>query len=183
MPTWEGAILRGKQANRCKYSDTPQLNRLRCHLGCGLAWAQGIMCYMGFQIPHLKRQFWWIGAPIVNYSHFLPLAVQKGLNRSICHFSLWTRMGQRMQKFSRISQVAPMCPHGGTHCRHLSNNIEPSVYGGDAPYVKLLWALVISLVISEIVFILFSMFVHRWCSPRTNWRCWYNNNSMVCWSV
>jgi len=27
-----------------------------------------------------------------------------------------------------------MCPHGRTRCRHLSNNIEPSVY---APYVKL----------------------------------------------
>jgi len=36
-----------------------------------------------------------------------------------------------------------MCPHGRTHCHHLSNNIEPSVYGGDAPYVKLLWPLVI----------------------------------------
>ena len=31
----------------------------------------------------------------------------------------------------------------GTHCRHLSNYIEPSVYSGDAPYVKLLWPLVI----------------------------------------
>ena len=30
-----------------------------------------------------------------------------------------------------------MC-HGRTHCRHLANTIEPSVYGGDAPYVKLL---------------------------------------------
>jgi len=39
--------------------------------------------------------------------------------------------------------VAPMCPHGKTRCRHLSNNIEPSVYGGDAPYVKLLWSHVI----------------------------------------
>jgi len=33
--------------------------------------------------------------------------------------------------------VAPMCPCGRTRCRHLSNNIEPSVYGGDAPYDKL----------------------------------------------
>jgi len=36
-----------------------------------------------------------------------------------------------------------MCPHGRTRCRHLSNNIEPSVFGGDAPYVKLLSAHVI----------------------------------------
>jgi len=37
----------------------------------------------------------------------------------------------------------PMCPRGRTHCRHLANTIELSVYGGDAPYVKLLWPLVI----------------------------------------
>jgi len=36
-----------------------------------------------------------------------------------------------------------MCTHGTTRYRHLSNNIEPSVYGSDAPYVKLLRPLVI----------------------------------------
>jgi len=30
-----------------------------------------------------------------------------------------------------------MRPCGRTRGRHLSNNIEPSVYGGDAPYGKL----------------------------------------------
>jgi len=48
-----------------------------------------------------------------------------------------------MHKFNRILQVAPMCFHRRTSCRHLSNNIEPSVYGGNAPYVKLLSPLVI----------------------------------------
>jgi len=48
-----------------------------------------------------------------------------------------------MHEFNGIRQVAPMCPYGRTRCRHLSNNIEPSVYGGDAPYGKLLWPLVI----------------------------------------
>jgi len=48
-----------------------------------------------------------------------------------------------MHMFNRIRQVAPRCPCGRTRCRHLSNNIEPSVYGGYAPYVKLLWPLVI----------------------------------------
>jgi len=48
-----------------------------------------------------------------------------------------------MQKFNRIRQVAPMCPCGTTRCRHLSNNTVPSVYGGDAPYGKLLWPFVI----------------------------------------
>jgi len=32
-----------------------------------------------------------------------------------------------MHKFNSIHQVAPMCPCGRTRCRHLSNNIEPSV--------------------------------------------------------
>jgi len=53
-------------------------------------------------------------------------------------FRLWTRVGRGMHKFNRIRQVSPVCPHGKTRCRHLSNNIEPSVYDGDAPYVKLL---------------------------------------------
>jgi len=34
--------------------------------------------------------------------------------------------GPRKQKFNRIRQVAPMCPHGKTHCRHLANTIAPS---------------------------------------------------------
>ena len=53
-------------------------------------------------------------------------------------FGLWTQVGRRMHRFNRIRQVAPMCCHGRTHCRHLANAIEPSVYGRDALYVKLL---------------------------------------------
>jgi len=56
---------------------------------------------------------------------------------------LWTGVGRRMHKFNRIRQVARMCPHGRTHYRHLENTTEPSVYGGDVPYVKLLGPLVI----------------------------------------
>jgi len=48
-----------------------------------------------------------------------------------------------MHKFNHIRQMAPMFPYGRTRCRHLSNNIEPSFYGNDAPYVKLLRPLVI----------------------------------------
>jgi len=46
-------------------------------------------------------------------------------------FGLWTRVGRRKHRFNRIRQVAPMCPHGKAHWRHLSNTIEPSVCGGD----------------------------------------------------
>jgi len=34
--------------------------------------------------PNGNGQFWWIGSHIVKYRHFLPWAVQKRLNRSIC---------------------------------------------------------------------------------------------------
>jgi len=54
-------------------------------------------------------------------------------------FALLSRVGRKMHKFNRIRQAAPICRHGRTHCRHLANTIEPSVYGGDPPYVKLLW--------------------------------------------
>jgi len=53
-------------------------------------------------------------------------------------FGLWTRVGRRKHKFNRIRQVASMCPHGRTHFHQLPNTIEPSVCGGDVPYVKLL---------------------------------------------
>jgi len=49
-PPWEGAIMRGKGASHCKYRDTlrsfvqKRQNRSRCPFGCGLGYAQGIMC-------------------------------------------------------------------------------------------------------------------------------------------
>jgi len=33
---------------------------------------------------------------------------------------------------NHIRHVAPICPHGRTHWRHLANTTEPSVCGGDA---------------------------------------------------
>ena len=45
---------------------------------------------------------------------------------------LWTSVGRRKHKFNRIRQVAPMCPHGRAHWRHLANTTEPSICGGDA---------------------------------------------------
>jgi len=47
-------------------------------------------------------------------------------------FVLWTWVGRRKHKFNRIRQMAPMCPHGRAHWRHLANTSEPSVCGGDA---------------------------------------------------
>ena len=91
--------------------------------------------------PTWEGQFWGIGRPLYSIGNFCrelcKIAEPIGLP-----FELWTRMGRRKHKFNRIRQVAPMCPHEKTHCRHLANTIEPSVYGGDAPCVKLLWPLV-----------------------------------------
>jgi len=45
--------------------------------------------------------------------------------------------GPKDAQVQSIRQVAPVRRHANTHCRQLVNAIEPSVYGGDAPYVKL----------------------------------------------
>jgi len=47
-------------------------------------------------------------------------------------FALWTRVGRRKHQFTRIRQVAPVCPHARAHLRHLANTVEPSVCSGDA---------------------------------------------------
>jgi len=41
-------------------------------------------------------------------------------------------------KLGQSVYIVCRCLWQGTHCRHLSNYAEPSVYGGDAPNVKLL---------------------------------------------
>jgi len=47
-------------------------------------------------------------------------------------FGLWTRVGRRNDKFSHISQVAPMRPHERVHWRVLAHTIEPPVCCRDA---------------------------------------------------
>jgi len=76
---------------------------------------------MRVQIPHLKGQFWWIGAPTVNYRHFLPSAVmQKRLNRTTC------RLGCGLERtegcthsivFARWRQCALRGRHVTVTCR------------------------------------------------------------------
>jgi len=128
-----------------------RLNRSRCRFGCGLAWAQSIMCYMGGPNPWSERAILVDkGAQAtrhcVRWRLSSPSPQRKGggwkqprhfsadvLCRKLCKngwtdplaVGLWTRVDRRMHKFNRIHQVAPMCPHGRTRCCHLSNNIEP----------------------------------------------------------
>jgi len=74
----KGQFWGGNRQTIANYRDTPlssvkrRLNRSRCRLGCGLAWAVSNTCYMGGPDPHEKGQFWWTGAPFVKYRHFLP---------------------------------------------------------------------------------------------------------------
>ena len=56
VPPWEGKILRRKGRPIVKCKDTlrssvqKRLNRLRCRLGCGLGWAQGIVLDASSQV-------------------------------------------------------------------------------------------------------------------------------------
>ena len=82
--------------------------------------AQGIMCYMGVQITHLKGQFWWTGAPIVNCRHFLQRAVQKRLIQLICHLGCgleWAEKCTNSIVFARWRQCVLMGGHVAVVCR------------------------------------------------------------------
>jgi len=46
-------------------------------------------------------------------------------------FGLCTLVGRTKDKFNRILQVVPMCPHGWAHWRQPANTIEPFVCGSD----------------------------------------------------
>ena len=70
--------------------------------------------------------------------------MQKQLSRSICRSGCglhWAEGCTSSIVFDSWRQCTLM-GIGRTHCRHLANTNEPSVCGGDAFYVKLLWPLV-----------------------------------------
>jgi len=74
---------------------------------------------------------------------FLPWAVQKRLNQSICHLGCRLGVGRRQHKFSRVHQVAQcavMEGHIGATWRIRLNHPSAAAM---QPYVKLLWPLVI----------------------------------------
>jgi len=73
------AIFRGNRQTIVNYRDTPRssvqrwLNRSRCRFWIlGSHGPKASRVTWEFQIPHGKGQFWWIGAPIIKYRHFLP---------------------------------------------------------------------------------------------------------------
>ena len=138
-PPHEHVEHTGHSAVICANTSEP-IDDSRCRLGRRLAWAQDIVCYMGVQMTHLKGQFWWIGAPIVNYTQYLPLTVQKRLNRSICRLGCgleWAEGCTNSIAFARWRQCALMGGYVAVTCR-ITLNHPSTVVTGDAPYVKLL---------------------------------------------
>jgi len=82
------------------------------------------------------------GSPILKYSHFLPWAVQKRLNRSICR--LGCGLGCAAESTSslvlaRWRQCALLCGHIGVTWQIRLNRPSASAMRS---YVKLLWPLV-----------------------------------------
>jgi len=71
------------------------------------------------------------------YRNFLPLCMNGMAELINLPFGLWTWVGRRKHKFNLICQVAPMCPHGKEHWRHLANTIELSSAAAMRSYVKL----------------------------------------------
>ena len=47
------------------------------------------------------------------------------------HVQSYSLGGANVHNLYRIRQVAPMCPHGRAHWRHLANTTELSICGGD----------------------------------------------------
>jgi len=62
------------EVHKCQHSTVVCANTAELiEVPCGLCARMGPRHRVlhGVNIPHLKGQFWWIGAPIVNYGHFL----------------------------------------------------------------------------------------------------------------
>jgi len=129
MPTWKGQFWGGNRQTNVKYRHSTVVcakmaESIKVPLACGLARAKS-MCYMGGPDPHGNRQFWWIGAPIVKYRHFLPWAVQKRLNRSICRIGCglqWAGGCTSSIVFARWRQCALMEGHVAVTCRITLNH-------------------------------------------------------------
>jgi len=97
---------------------------------------------MGSQSPNEKRHFWGKGSFIVKYRDFLPWAVQKRLNRSICHLGCGLGCAEGSISpivFARWRQCALPCGHIGATWQIRLN--RPSAVAMRS-YVKLLWPLV-----------------------------------------
>jgi len=77
MSTWEGAILAGKQANHCKlYRNSAVIcaettEPIEVPFGLWTRMDPKHHVLHGRPDPRGNGQFWWTGAPVVKYRHFL----------------------------------------------------------------------------------------------------------------
>ena len=146
-----GAILRGEGAANCKLK---YIGTLWSPVRNG--WTdRDAVCFVDFDWPKESWIKWVHSRSTMRRGNFGErVAHCKGYGISVScaemaepidlPFGLWTRVGRRKHMFNHIRQVAPMCPHGRTHWRHLMNTVEPSICSSDAgAYVKLLWPLVL----------------------------------------
>jgi len=71
---WEGTIFGGRSVPLQSIGTPVQkrFNQSRCRFWLWAPIGQGIINYMGVQVPHGKGQFWGKGVPIVKYKEFLP---------------------------------------------------------------------------------------------------------------
>ena len=108
-------------------SPEKRLKRWSCHLRSGLGWDEWTTYYMTSRVQHGNGQFWVRnGHTVVKYRDTPQSSVQTRMNRSIWRFGCgleWAEGCTSSIVFATWRQV----PHGRTRCRHLSNNIEPSV--------------------------------------------------------
>jgi len=66
-------------------------------------------CYIGIQVPPWEGAILEKGSLIAKYRDFLPWAVQKQLNRSICRLGFWTWVDRKKHKCNHIRKVTPLC--------------------------------------------------------------------------
>jgi len=133
---WGIGVLIVKYRDFLPWAVQKRQNRLICHLGCGLHWAEACTRSVIFAK-------WRQSAP--QHSSMSCAKMAQPIDCSTNRFAVWVVdwNGLRKYKLNRIRQSVPMCPHGRTHCCLLANTIEPSVCIADVPYAKLLSALVI----------------------------------------
>jgi len=137
MPTWGGAILRGKQANRCKVQRRSAIicantaEPIDVPFGLWARMGPKALCVTWeSRSPIWRGQFWWIRAPTVNYRHFLQSAVQKRFNRSICRLGCgleWAEECTNSIVFARWRQCARMGGHVLVSYRITLNHPSTSV--------------------------------------------------------
>jgi len=152
-PMGRGNFEGGKGWPIVKYSDTLQssvqkwLNGSWCHLGYWLWLAQGIIALMGVQIPPWEWAIFGEKSPIVKHRDFLPWAVQKQLNRSICRLGCrlgWAEGSTSSFIFTRWRQCAQFWSYSAGGANLPSHApMRPSAAVMQS-YVKLFWPLIMA---------------------------------------